>query len=170
MEIRPLREDDDRSSFRSGDPDLDRFFARYAGQNQFRHHLGTTWVAVREETLVGFATVAAAHLELTDLPATSRGRLPAYPLPVLRLARVAVAADAQGMGVGRALLRGVFTIARQMASNVGCVGVVVDAKAEAESFYASLGFVALEVRQGASGARPEPRAMFLALKGIPRMA
>lgn len=40
IEVRLLRQEDDRSQFRSGQPDLDRFFARYAGQNQFRHHIG----------------------------------------------------------------------------------------------------------------------------------
>ncbi len=40
MEIRALRTSDDRSAFQSGDEALDRFFHRYAGQNQFRHYLG----------------------------------------------------------------------------------------------------------------------------------
>jgi hypothetical protein len=42
MQIRALRETDDRSRFRSGDPDLDRFLQRFAGQNQFKHYLGVT--------------------------------------------------------------------------------------------------------------------------------
>ena len=46
MEIRALRPGDDRSAFQSGDEALDRFFHRYAGQNQFRHYLGVTYVAV----------------------------------------------------------------------------------------------------------------------------
>ena len=37
---------------------LDRFFARYAGQNQFRHHIGATYVALESETILGFATVS----------------------------------------------------------------------------------------------------------------
>jgi len=40
MQIRALSESDDRSRFRSGDPDLDRFLQRFAGQNQFRHYVG----------------------------------------------------------------------------------------------------------------------------------
>jgi len=44
--VRRLEPEDDRTNFRSGNVDLDRFFARYAGQNQFRHHIGTTYVAV----------------------------------------------------------------------------------------------------------------------------
>src|SRR5690242_20329299 len=105
MEIRLLRETDDRSTFRSGEPDLDRFFARYAGQNQFRHHIGTTYVAVEGGLVVGYATVAAAQIEGEDIPLSVRRQLPGYPLPVLRLARLAVDGIAQKRGVGRALLR-----------------------------------------------------------------
>jgi hypothetical protein len=42
VQIRLLRADDDRTGFRSGSIELDRFIQRYAGQNQFRPHLGTT--------------------------------------------------------------------------------------------------------------------------------
>lgn len=56
--IRRLQPEDDRSQFRSGNVELDRFFLRYAGQNQFRHHIGTTYVAVDEGSgILGFATV-----------------------------------------------------------------------------------------------------------------
>jgi hypothetical protein len=47
IEIRALRELDNRASFRSGDADLDRFFQQFAGQNQFRHHLGV-WAPPQE--------------------------------------------------------------------------------------------------------------------------
>jgi GNAT superfamily N-acetyltransferase len=106
--IRALREDDDRTPFRSGDADLDRFFHQFAGQNQFRHHLGVTYVAVEDRTILGFATVAAAHVEIDDLPLAVRRKLPRYPLPVLRLARLAVDQSAQGQGLGLHLLRFAF--------------------------------------------------------------
>ena len=166
--VRQLETSDDRSSFRSGNIDLDRFFQRYAGQNQFRHHLGTTWVATRGERVVGFATISAAHLEVGEIPAPLQRRLPAYPLPVLRLARLAVAEEAQGQGVGRVLLRAVFTLAWRMADDFGCVGVVVDAKPAAVQFYAHLGFEPLVHSKGALGDRPEPTAMFLELGAVPR--
>jgi hypothetical protein len=64
LEVRRLAPEDDRSTFQSGNADLDRCFARYAGQNQFRHHIGTTYVAVDEAGVVaGFATVAAQVLD-----------------------------------------------------------------------------------------------------------
>jgi len=92
ISIRRLEPHDDRTAFRSGNIELDRFFARYAGQNQFRHHIGTTYVAVDEGgRITGFATVAASELATSHVPETKRRRLPAYPIPVLRLARRAVA-------------------------------------------------------------------------------
>src|SRR5262244_3674674 len=99
MEIRALRPSDDRSQFASGDADLDRFFRSYAGQNQFRHHIGTTYVAVDEGRLLGYATVAPGHIEIDRLPASVARKLPAYPLPVLRLARLAVDVSVQGGGI-----------------------------------------------------------------------
>jgi hypothetical protein len=38
------------------------------------------------------------------------------------------------------LLRTVFALAHEMARTVGCLGVVVDAKPDAVSFYERLGF------------------------------
>lgn len=166
IEIRALREADDRAQFRSGDPDLDRFFHRFAGQNQFRHHLGVTYVAVEDRRILGFATVAPGHVEIEGLPATARAKLPRYPLPVLRLARLAVDASATGGGLGKTLLRFVLGLAARMADDYGCVGVIVDAKPGAVDFYAKYGFIPIEAVEGQADARPRPTPMFLATRAI----
>jgi GNAT superfamily N-acetyltransferase len=167
--VRRLKPGDDRTTFRSGNIDLDRFFARYAGQNQFRHHIGTTYVAVdANDTIQGFATVAASELASTRLSAAIRKRLPAYPIPILRLARLAVDRRALGRGVAQALLRTVFELAHKMSADMGCVGVVVDAKPEAAGFYHKLGFIELEAMAGLLGDRPQPLPMFLELGAIPK--
>ena len=166
MEIRALRPTDDRSRFRSGDADLDRFFQAYAGQNQFRHHIGTTYVAVQGREVCGYLTVAAGSLEIDDLPAAARRRLPSYPLPILRIARLAVDAAFQGSGVGRELLRFALGLAGRMRTDYGCVGVVVDAKPPAVPFYRRFGFVPLELSEGLSEVRPAPVAMFLSTREI----
>jgi len=166
VEIRRLHPEDDRSGFRSGNIELDRFFQRFAGQNQFRHHIGTTYVAVDGATILGFATVAPSEIAVADLPASRRKGLPQYPLPVLRLARLATDDRARGLGIGSALLRAVFALAHQLAAEYGCVGVVVDAKADAVGFYERLGFFPLDVQAGHLGERPEPRPMFLELGAI----
>ena len=128
MEIRRLRAGDDRSRFRSGDPDLDRFFRSYAGQNQFRHHVGVTYVAAENGD-------------------------------VLRLARLAVDSKVRGRGLGEQLLR--FALALTMTEDYGCVGIAVDAKPGAGTFYARYGFRAIDVVEGHSDARPRPTPMFL---------
>jgi GNAT superfamily N-acetyltransferase len=166
MEIRALREADERSPFRSGDPDLDRFFHRFAAQNQFRHFVGVTYVAVEDGRILGFATVAPGHVEIEGLPVSARRTLPRYPLPVLRLARLAVDLPVQGQGLGGQLLRFVLQLAIRMAADFGCAGVVVDAKRGAVEFYAKHGFIPLEVVHGQADARPRPTAMFLAMRAI----
>jgi GNAT superfamily N-acetyltransferase len=166
MEIRALNEGDDRSQFRSGDLELDRFFQRFAGQNQFKHYVGVTYVAVEDGRILGFATVAPGHVEIDDLPAAVRKKLPRYPLPMLRLARLAVDETQRGQGLGAQLLGFVLQLAVRMASDFGCVGVVVDAKPDAVSFYRKYGFLSLDLAEGQSDARPSPIPMFLATRAI----
>jgi GNAT superfamily N-acetyltransferase len=169
FEIHKLTPEHDRSRFRSGNADLDRFFARYAGQNQFRHHIGTTYVAIDAAgSIAGFATVSASEISPDSMPASKRKRLPRYPLPVLRLARLAVDQGYKGQGVGSLLLRAVLELASRMADDVGCVGVVVDAKPDAVAFYDKLGFIPLEVVAGELGDRPQPVPMFLELGQLAR--
>ena len=166
IELRPLRTDDDRSTFSCGQPDLDRFLQHYAAQNQFKLHLAVTYVAAAKSHILGFATVAASSLERAHLPSGQlRRRLPGYPLPVLRLARLGVDTRAQGKGIGRSLLRHVLRLALDQRDHLGCVGVVTDAKPDAIPFYATFGFVPLKgVREGTLHGDLTP--MFLAISTI----
>ena len=166
VEIRPLAREDDRHGFSCGQADIDRFFEHYAGQNQFKLHLAVTYVAVVEARIVGFATVAASSIERAGVPsARLRKRLPDYPLPILRLARLGVDTRAQGLGIGKALLRHVLVLALEQREHLGCIGVVTDAKTEAVPFYETLGFVRLEgAREGLLLGEPLP--MFLGIETI----
>ena len=166
--VRQLRPEDNRTEFSSGNIDLDRFFQRYAGQNQFRHHIGTTYVAVEGELVLGFATVAPSEIEVERNRNRSARpkRLPKYPMPVLRLARLAVDERAQGRGIGRILLKAVFLLARKMSKDYGCVGIVVDAKPDATAFYERYGFIEFSPLKGQLGDRPQPRPMFLEIGAV----
>ena len=166
VRIRRLEARDDRSDFRSGNIDLDRFFQRYAGQNQFRHHIGMTYVAVQGERITGFVTVSSGEMVAQQLTKNLRRRLPAYPLPILRLARLAVDSRYQGHGIGRLLLRAMLELALEVRDRVGCIGVVVDANPDAVTFYSSMGFNPIDLISGALGDRPEPIANFLPIGEI----
>lgn len=100
MEIRTLRSSDDRPAFKSGDEALDHFFRRYAGQNQFRHYLGVSYVGIEDSRILGLAIVATRHLDIENLPERNRRKLPRYPVPAHGLARLAVDRSAQSMGLG----------------------------------------------------------------------
>ncbi len=116
--------------------------------------------------LLGFATVTVGSVERTNVPSLRlRRRLPAYPLPILRLARLGVDRRAQGLGVGRALLRHVLALALDQRDSLGCIGVVTDAKPEAVAFYQRYGFEPLQgVREGALHGDTKP--LFLHLGAV----
>ncbi len=84
------------------------------------------------------------------------------------LARLAVDDSARGVGVGAQLLRFVLLLALEMSERIGCAGVVVDAKPGAVEFYARYGFVALELLEGESDARPRPTPMWLPIGAVKR--
>jgi GNAT superfamily N-acetyltransferase len=166
IEVRKLLATDDRTHFRSGNPDLDRFLQRCAAQNQFKHYVGTTYVAEDAGVILGFVTVTASAIEVDDLPVALRRRLPRYPLPVLRVARMAVDVTAQGRGVGKTLLSFAFRLALSLRDELRCIGIAVDAKDEAKPFYQKLGFEPLPVDEGLLGDRPAPTPYFLPIEKV----
>ncbi|CAN2041390.1 GNAT family acetyltransferase [Candidatus Magnetomoraceae bacterium gMMP-15] len=164
--VRQLKSTDDRSNFHCGNSYLDNFFVRYAGQNQFRHHIGITYVAVDKNQILGFVTVSASHIEINELPDNSKKKFPKYPLPILRMARLAVDKIFQRKRIGLLLLRSVFQLAWEMAEKFGCIGVVVEAKPEAINFYEQYGFIKLEVTYG--NLDKNLISMFIPIKSIPK--
>lgn len=144
-DIMPLGRRHDRASLDCGDPALDEFFRRHAGQNQERG-ISRTYVATRRDDsrVLGFYTLAAGSVPIRDFPEAERRRLPRYDLPVVRLARLAVDRSARGGGVGRALLADAFRRCVRVAELVGVFAVEVYAKQDAIAFYQRHGFAALE--------------------------
>ena len=166
MEIRALRPDDRRDGFCSGQPDIDEFFHRYAGQNQFRNHIGVTYVAIAQGAVLAYFTVAAGQSRQTDLPPESGARLPPYPAPVLRLARFGVDAQEQGRGLGKEMLGASVLMATEMRARVGCVGILVDAKPETVAFYEKHDFRRTPVSSRMAGAGAPPVRLFADLRHL----
>lgn len=166
VEIRALLPEDDRAAFRCGVEPLDRYLHQYAGQAQFRNHTGVTYVAVDGARLLGYATVTGAQLDADALP--GRRSRPPYPVPVVRLARLATDVSARRLGVGKALLRFAIELAEHQRSAVGCVGIAVDAKPDAIAWYERYGFRPIDVLEGALPAHLRTRALFLPLASVPR--
>jgi len=142
LEIRRLRESDDRRALDCGDAALNTFFARCAGQNQFRYRISATYIAADATLLLGFSTVSPGVLDEDDRESLAT-KLPRYPVPVLRLCRLGTSVAAQGTGVGTKLVRQCFKLAVAMAEDLGCAGVLVDAYPAAQGFYGRFGFAVL---------------------------
>lgn len=149
--------------FRSGVHALDDFFARHALAND-RAGIGATYVMRRETqqdptlpSVLGFYTLSMALLESTLAAEVIGVRLPGYPMPAALLGRLAIDQRAQGRGLGEALLLDALDRVAAVAENIGCVGVLVDAKDESvERFYARYDFVTVDDTAW-------PRRMFVAI-------
>lgn len=147
--IRPFDASFDTTVFHCGQPALDDYIRRYAGQDE-RRGVARVFVATPIDDplrLAGFFTLSAAAVRCTDLPPELARRLPRYPIPVALLGRLAVDDAFQGKGLGSILVadacRKVFSASRTLA----VAGLVVDAKdAAAVAFYRHLGFLPLPGR------------------------
>lgn len=131
-----------RDAFDCGDLALNSFFSRVAGQQQ-RKGFGRTYVALSDSdhVPVGFVTVSAGQVATHSLPAALH--LPRYPVPILRIGRLAVDLRYQRLGIGRDLLAFALQLAVEFSARVGLYAVLVDAKDErAAEFYRRLSFIA----------------------------
>lgn len=129
-----------RARFDCGDPQLNDFLIHLAGQHQ-RRGLSKTYVALATGGTepLGFVTLSVGQVAAQFMP--THLKLPRYPIPVLRIARLAVTLKEQGKGIGQDLLAFSLRLAMAFSAKVGLFAVVVDAKHDAAAtFYRRLGF------------------------------
>jgi hypothetical protein len=119
---------------------LDRFFHRFEGQNQFRRHVGVTYVAIEGGEIRGFVTVSPSEIDLRA---------------------------GQTQGISQSRLQFALSLTRRTATTSGCSGVVGDAKPEAREFYLAYCFEPLSLVEGTLLDRPEPTPTPLPLSAIP---
>ena len=168
IEVRKLEKRDDRKDFRSGEIEIDRFFVKFAGQNQFKHKIGNTYIAIDKDTqqILAYATVSVSSLNVDELDISEFKKLPNYPLPILRIARLGVDERFQSQGIGRVLLQKMFYLAMEVEELVGCVGIFVDAKEDAIDFYKKYAFEVTPVLSGELEVKPTQTLMYLSIKTI----
>lgn len=129
----------DRADFDCGVPALNDFLQRQASQ-QHRRGIGKTYVALSDSGAVqGFNTVSAGSVATAALPGNLK--LPRYPVPILRIGRLAVDLRHRGAGLGQELLSFALHLAMDVSAKIGLYAVVVDAKDDtASNFYRRHGF------------------------------
>jgi GNAT superfamily N-acetyltransferase len=129
MRLEPLSAHHDRRAFSCGEDDLDQYLRRFARQHAAAN-LSRTYVAAEGSTVLGFYSLAMAAILKDQLPAAHAARFPRFPLPVARLARLAVDQLHQKQGLGERLLMDALQRCARLAEEIGMVGVIVDAKHE----------------------------------------
>src|SRR6266700_1909358 len=129
-------------SFDCGIEPLNQYLKKYALLNH-QNRSARTYVALRENRLVGYYTLAAGSVSRDELPPRMAQGLGQYPVPITLLARLAVDLSERGKGLGRGLLKDAVLRAFQASELVGSRAVVTHAKDEgAKAFYRKFNFAA----------------------------
>lgn len=128
-DIEPLSSNHDRQSFSCGVDILDEYFRRFARQHAAAN-VSRTYVAANKTEILGFYSLAMSGIRKENLPSKYISRFPNFPLPVARLARLAVASRHQRQGLGELLLADALQRCLRLSAEIGMIGMIVDAKDE----------------------------------------
>ena len=134
----------DRAAFHCGVPALDDYLHKYAAQ-QHAKGISTVFAIVDDAVpskILGFYTLSAAQINVQQLSDTERKKLPRYPVPCFRMARLARDIESRRAGLGEVLIGCAVDRCLHARSLVGAYALLVDAKYEkAKSFYERYGFI-----------------------------
>ena len=130
----------DRDQFDSGEPVLDEWLRRYAGQNRRRDTAATWVIADAQDIVVAYASVSMTGIDRSAAPGIVATGAP-DPVPALLLGRLAVDRRYAGIGIGTTLAAHVLATAVELNEKAACRAVVVTAlNANARSWWERLGF------------------------------
>lgn len=127
--------------FDCGIDELNNYLKRYAYKND-EENIGKTYLLMDDKTIVGYYTLANGSISYDNLP-NGYKNLPKYPVPIIKLARLAVDKKYQKQSFGKILLYSIFKKAYVYSSKIASYDLVVDAKPEARGFYEHFGFILL---------------------------
>src|SRR5271169_1036581 len=135
-----LNSDHDLSGFHSAEPELDEFLKEDALENQ-RNLISVTRLVFLSGKLVGYFTLINDSIEVRSVEECDREESYHFrKYPALKIARLATHSDFERFGVGRSMLRKIFTISITLSHYVGCRIITVDSKHSAVEFYKKFSF------------------------------
>ena len=161
--VEPLGRQHDRTAFHCGADALDRYLKQQARQDADKR-VAAPFVAVNPPNtrVLGYYTLSASVVTLTDLPDELTRKLPRYPqLPVTLLGRLAVDESARGQRLGEHLLLDALHRSLTHADEIAAMAVVVDAKDEnAAAFYRHYEFIPLQA---------QPRRLYVPMRVVAQL-
>jgi len=149
--LEPLSAHHDRQRFRCGNPALDTYLSKQAGQDGKRG-ISRTFIAIdaADEGLgilpiAGYYTLSSLSIDVSQLPLAAARRLPRHPIPAALIGRLTVAQTQQNRGLGGLLLADAVQRTHAASAHIGIHALVVDAiDDKAYAFYRKFGFIPLE--------------------------
>ncbi len=136
-----------RKEFDCGYEELNRYLRQFALPND-KKKIGKTFVAVDEadpSRPVGYYTVSTAQILFGELSDDLKKGLPQYPIPAMRIGKMAVDLSCQGKRICSFLLKDAFLRSLRISSEIALHFILVDAIDEkAKSFYLKYGFIPLK--------------------------
>lgn len=153
-----------RDNFDCGVSELNEYLKKYAKQNDNKG-ISKTWVAISSMTnngdVLGYYSLSMAELKQDFLPENYRKKLPRYPLPMIKIGKLAVDLSMQGKRLGETLLIDALSRGIRLAEDIGVYGFVVDAiNKKAKSFYLNYGFISLQDNH---------LSLFIPLSNLPKL-
>jgi predicted N-acetyltransferase YhbS len=128
--------------FDCGRPSLDDWLVRHARQAQASGS-AKTYVVTEGARVVGYYSLTVGQIDTLEAPERVRKGMGAYPLPVVILARMAVARDEQGRGIGGGMLQDAIRRTLAIAEHAGVRALLTHPIDEDTSrFYLRFGFAA----------------------------
>ena len=153
----------DLKGFDCGKASLNEYLRRYAIRNS-ELGLSRTWVLPEQSQLpkapvAAYFTLAASTVMRADLPSTGTS-LPAYPVPVVILARLGVSLTQQKQQLGAKTLVQALRTARELSERgLPAFGVILDVlDDDALQFYQHMGMF--------SPLTDQPKRLFVAMETV----
>lgn len=142
LRLERLGPEHDLAEFDSGNEDLDDWLRRHAMAAQ-QMDSARSFVITRNGRVVGYFSLTMGSVLRADAPSKLVRGLPAYPVGMVLLARLAVDRREQGKGIGALLLAEALRKAVVAGEAAAARLVVVDAIDDAAvRFYERFGFIA----------------------------
>ena len=139
-EPQPLEAHHRLEEFDCGKPALTEWLLRHARQAQGSGS-ARTFIVCDGDRVAGYYSLTVGQIDTLEAPERVRRGMGQYPIPLIILARLAVALDDQKRGLGFSLLQDAIRRAIAVAGHAGIRALLTHPlDAEAETFYRRFGF------------------------------
>lgn len=154
IKVRQIKKTDNLA-FVSQCEELNFFFKNFAKKSDLKNYLGTVYVAIIRNKVVGFISVSINEIKFTQDQSNFE--------PIVRLTRLAVDKKYLNLGIGKSLLS--FAIKLTLAQN-NSIGLFVDTHPKVVDFYQKFGFKKVNIYSGYLDIKPYWDNLFLSTQTI----